>query len=110
MQRGRIEVYMVTVKSDALGGEIVSVCETEQEWIEEKDKQTNVAIYHPSESENLRGLEHEEIRVMHEAKKIFRGFIGDGEPKPKRNKSSLREMRDKLREENKSPGSHKVIQ
>tara|TARA_R110002020_G_scaffold469455_1_gene694490 strand:- start:538 stop:810 length:273 start_codon:yes stop_codon:yes gene_type:complete len=87
---------MVNLRLD--NGEIITVAATEDEWFEEKNKMGNTVIYHPNEIKEHKGLDRSEVLQIHEAKRIFRGFLGDGIPKKKRKKSSLSEMRKKCRQ------------
>ena len=80
------------------GGEIITICESENEWFEETEKLGNTIIYHPDEIKEHKGLDRSEVLQIHQAKKIFSGFLGDGIPKKKRKKSSLSEMRKKCRQ------------
>ena len=77
------------------GCDIISICESENEWFEETEMLGNTIIYHPDEIKEHKGLERSEVLQIHEAKKIFSGFLGDGFPKKKKKKSSLSEMRKK---------------
>lgn len=87
---------MVNLRLD--NGEFITVCETETEWEMEKKKIGNTIIYHPQEIKELKGLDKKEVVQIHEAKKIFDGFLGGAFPKKQKAKSSLSEMRKKCQQ------------
>ena len=84
---------MVTIESEVLGGEMITVCVSQKEWALEIKKQGNTIIYHPDEIEEWKGLDTDIVQSLHYAKKIFGGFIGDGFPETEKPASSLSEMR-----------------
>ena len=87
---------MVTILSEVLNGEMITVCTSEQEWVLEIKKHGNTIIYHPDEIEAWTGLDKDIVQSLHYAKKIFGGFIGDGFPEAEKPASSLSEMRNRL--------------
>lgn len=78
-------------------GEVIIVCETESEWEIEKQMSGGMVVYHPKEIKELKGLDREEVLQLHEAKKIFDGFLGGSPPEIKK-KNSLADMRKKCRQ------------
>ena len=88
---------MKNIKLDS--GEVIIVCETEDEWEIETSNSNGMVVYHPNEIKELKGLDREEALQIHEAKKIFCGFIGDGFPERRKKKqNSLSAMRKKWRQ------------
>jgi|TARA_R110002167_G_scaffold59891_1_gene169628 hypothetical protein len=77
-------------------GEVIIVCETEAEWEIETNMSGGMVVYHPEEIKELKGLDRDEVLQLHEAKKIFDGFLG-GSPPEKKKKNSLSDMRKKCR-------------
>ena len=70
---------MKNIITEIFNGEIVCVCETEEEFQTEKNKQTNVAVYSPEEIKFLKKqkvLGNDEVVFwLHEGKKAFGGEI-----------------------------------
>jgi len=87
---------MVTIESEVLDGEMITVCTSGKEWALEIKKQGNTIIYHPDEIEEWTGLDRDVVQSLHYAKKIFGGFIGDSFPEVDKPVSSLSEMRNRL--------------
>ena len=78
-------------------GEVIIVCETEAEWEIEKQMSGGMVVYHPQEIKELKGLDRDEVLQLHEAKKIFDGFLG-GERPEKKKQNSLSAMRKKCQQ------------
>lgn len=67
------------IATEIFNGEIVCVCESEEEFQREKNKQTNVVVYSPDEIRFLKEqkeLGNDEVVIwLHEGKKAFKGKI-----------------------------------
>ena len=107
---------MKNIVTEIFNGEIVCVCETEEEFQREKDKHTNVAVYSPDEikflkEEKAKGND-EVVFWLHEGKKAFGGeIVLDVEKLKPENKLTIAERRKQLLEgKNNRQSDSKVLE